>query len=173
MIPVASCRFFPILALILLFATIAQSQAPVASTWEGAQANLVNEKHTLYVVTIAHPKIRHTCIVQSVNASEIVCSQHGHAIDYLAKDVAALIDRGTHSRWYFYSARFLAAAGAATWGTVALAPVCVPCAVFTGIAALFLYQLAGLSGMISDGDFPDELLYLAPGQTLKVSLRRP
>jgi hypothetical protein len=173
MISSALRRLISILALNSFFAAVALGQAPVASTWQGVQEELFNTKHTLYVVTIAHPKTRHTCPMQSIDASQIVCNHHGHATAYFAKDIAALIHRGDHTRVYPFAAGFLAAGGAATWGTVVLASVCAPCAVITAVAALFFYQLAGLSGMLTDADSPDELLYLAPGQALKVSLRKP
>jgi hypothetical protein len=109
-------------------------------------------------------------LMQSINASEIVCMHHGHATAYRANDVAALISPGTHTRWSLYAAGFLAASGAATWGTVVLASVCVPCAVVTGVAAIFLCWMAPASAMATDGDTSDKLLYLAPGETLKVKL---
>jgi hypothetical protein len=165
-------RLSTVLALGSAFATAALGQSPLAPTWESAREELVNTKHTLYVVTISHPSRRHTCLMQSINASEIVCSNHGHATAYRAEEVAALISPGTHTRWYLYAAGFLAAGGATTWVTVILAPVCVPCAATTGIAAFFLYWMAPMSAMATDDDTADTLLYLAPGQSLKVNLRR-
>ena len=163
-------RLLTVLALNFVFTTVALSQRPVTATWDGALAELVNTKRTLYVVTIAHPKNRHTCMMQSISGSEIVCTHHGHTTTYRAEDVAALIFPGTHTRWYLYAAGFLAGGGVATWGTVVLASVCVPCAAVTGVAAFFLYWMAPMSAMATDGDVADTLLYLAPGQILKVKL---
>jgi hypothetical protein len=161
---------FTVLALSFALVAVALGQNPVTPAWEGARAELVNTKQALYVVTIAHPKSRRACLMQSINAREIVCMHHGHTTAYRADDVAALISRGTHTRWYLYFAGFLAASGAAAWGTVVLASACAPCAVVTGAAAFFLLWMAPASGMATDGDAPDKLLYLASGQTLKVKL---
>jgi len=140
-----------------------------ATTWREAQDRL-GPKDTVYLVTIAQPKHRHTCHIDSMSVDEIVCSHLGHTTTYRADDVAALIHPGSHTPWYLWGAGFLAAGGAATWGTVVLAGVCPPCAVATGIAALFLYWMAPASAFLTDGDYDDALVYLAPGQTLKVSL---
>lgn len=171
MISLALRRIFTALALILVFATAASGQSPQTTTWEGARAVLAKTKQTVYIVTITHPKNRRTCLVQSIDASEIVCTHHGHSTAYRAEDVSALISPGTHTRWYLYAAGFLGAGGAATWGTVAFATVCAPCAVITGFAAFVLYWMAPASAMMTDGDSPDALSYLAPGQTLNVKLR--
>jgi hypothetical protein len=160
---------FIALALSFVYAAVAFGQSPT-STWEGTRMALVNSKQSLYVVTMAHPKRRHACLIQSINASEIVCTHHGRTTAYRAGNVAALIFPGTHTRWYLYAAGFLAGSGAATWGTVVLAPICIPCAAVTGIAAFFLFWMAPASAMMTDGDSSDTLLYLAPGQTLKVKL---
>jgi hypothetical protein len=159
-----------VLALGFASSVVALGQNPLSATWEGARAELVNTTQTLYVVTVAHPKSRHACLMQSINASEIVCMHHGHTTAYRADDVAALIYPGDHTRWYLYAAGFLAASGAAIWGTVALASVCGPCAVVTGFAAFILLWMAPASAMTADGDTSDKLLYLASGQTLKAKL---
>lgn len=159
-------RLLAFLALCLALSAVAHGQQPLTPTWEEARAELANANDTVYVVTIAHPTSRHTCRMQSINAAEIVCSHHGHTTTYRAEDVAALVRRGTHTRWYLYAAAFLGAGGAATWGTVLLASVCAPCAVLTGVAAVLLYWMAPMSAMATDGDSPDKLLYLAPGQSL-------
>ena len=159
-------------ALNFVFATVALGQSPRAPAWEGARQALVHTNGTLYIVTISHPNRRHKCLMQSINAGEIVCGQHGHTVAYRAEDVAAIISRGTHTRWYLYFAGFLAAGGAATWATVALTSVCIPCALATGVAAILLYWVAPMTAMFTDGDTDDKLLYLAPGQSLKVRLQR-
>lgn len=163
-------RFISVLALNLILAAVAAGQRPVTSTWHGAAQELVNTKHTLFIVTIAQPTRRHKCIMSSINDSEIVCEHHGHKTAFHAADVAALIFPGKHSRWYLYAAAFLVAAVASTWGTVVLAPICPACAVATGVAALFLYLMAPASPMMTDGDSPDRLFYVAAGQTLQVRL---
>lgn len=177
MIPSTLRRTFLVLALSFNFAAVAFSQNPAARTWLGARAEFVNTKQKLnkqaiYVVTIAHPTKRRRCLTQSIDAEQIVCTNHRHAITYRAEDVAALIVPGTHTRWYFYAAGFLAAGGAATWAAVVLAPACIPCAAATGVAALFLLWMAPMSAMATDDDTADTLLYLAPGQGLKVKLKR-
>jgi hypothetical protein len=171
MIPSKLRSLFTGLALSFVSAAIALGQSPQTSTWEGARTELVNTtQHTLYVITIAHPKSRHTCHIQSIDASEIVCTHHGHTTIYGAADVAALIFPGIHTRWYLYAAGFLAAGGAATWGAVVLASVCAPCFGGTLVAAFIFYGMVPMSAMLTDGDSADTLLYLAPGQTLKVKL---
>jgi hypothetical protein len=171
MILSAMRHLIPAFAISCIFANVALCQTSTTSAWEGARAELANPKQTVYVITIAHPKTRHTCLVQSVNASEIVCAHYGRTTTFRAGDVGALILRGEHARWYLYAAGFLAAGGGATWATVALSSVCIPCAAATGLAALVLYTLAPMCAMMTDGDSPDQLLYLAPGQTLRVRLR--
>lgn len=163
-------RLFVVLAICFVFAATAHGEKPRNATWDGARAELVNAKQKLYVVTIAHPKRRHTCVMQSISYGEIVCVDHGQTTAYRAEDVQALILPGSHTRWYLYFAGFLAAGGAATWGTVVLSSVCVPCAAGTGVAAFLLFMMSPLTGMATDGDVADTLLYLAPGQTLKVNL---
>jgi len=170
MIPSTLRRLVSVLAFAFVFAGAALSQRPPTSTWEGAGAELFGTKRTLYVVTIAHPKRRHTCLMQAISATDVVCTHHGHTTTYRADDVAALILPGTHTGWYFYAIGFLAASGAATWGTVVLSSVCAPCAVATGIVAFFLFWMAPASAMMTDGDTSDRLLYLASGQTLKAKL---
>ena len=171
MTPSTLRRLFTVLMFSFVSVAVAPGQSQLTPTWEGARFKLFNTKQTLYVVTIAHPKSHHTCLMQSINASEIVCTHRGHTTAYRTENVAALIAPGVHARWYLYAAGFLSAGGAATWGTVALATVCPPCAVLTGIAAILLYSMVPLSAMVTDGDTSDKLLYLASGQTLKVKLR--
>jgi hypothetical protein len=127
-------------------------------------------KKNVKIITIAHPKLRHSCTVVSISANEIICGHSGHTMTFRAEDVAAVIEPGEHSHWYLYFAGSLAAAGAATWGTVVLAAVCPICAAATGVAALFLYVITPGTAFLSDDDSADSLLYLAPGQTLKVGL---
>jgi hypothetical protein len=171
MIPSKPRSLFAGLALSFVFASFALGQSPTAPTWESARAERVATR-TLYVITISHPKSRRTCLVQSIGASEIVCTHRGHQATYRVGEVAALILPGVHTRWYLYAAGFLTAGGAATWGTVVLASVCIPCAAATAVAAFFLYWMAPMSAMATDGDTADTLLYLAPGQSLKVKLKR-
>jgi hypothetical protein len=161
-------RLIMVLALSLISGA-ALGQAPQAATWQGAQA-LVVAKKNVKIITIAHPKLRHPCAVVSISANEIICGHSGHTMTFRAEDVAAVIEPGEHSHWYLYFAGSLAAAGAATWGTVVLAAVCPICAAATGVAALFLYVITPGTAFLSDDDSADSLLYLAPGQTLKVGL---
>ncbi len=161
-------RLITALALSLISGA-ALGQAPQTATWQGAQG-LVATKKKVEIITIAHPKRRYSCVVDSINANEIICEHSGHITTFRAEDVAAVIEPGYHSHWYLYFAGSLAAAGAATWGTVVLAAVCPICAAATGVAALFLYVITPGTAFLSDGDSADSLLYLAPGQTLKVGL---
>lgn len=145
-------------------------QAPQNSSWgEGVVRNIA-AKDKVYVVTIAHPKYRHVCVVAWIDDDKIACTHPGHESVYRVEDVAALVQPGEHAHVWPYFVGFLASAVAATWGTIVLAPVCPPCAVATGAAALILYWMAPASGMMSDDDSPDTLLYLAAGQRLQVKL---
>ena len=111
--------------------------------------------------------------MQSIDTSQIVCDHHGEKTAYKADDIAAIIEPGEHTPVLIYAGGILAASGAAAWGTAVLASVCIPCAVVTGVAALFLFMMAPGAAMASDGDSSDRLLYIAPGQKLQVKLRRP
>jgi len=154
-----------------LFAVSARGQSS-ASTWEVAPVDVGvgNSPKRLYVVTKTHPTKRHTCEARSVSTSEIVCEHHGRPTIYKAEDVAAIIEPGEHSRWHLYSIGFLAASGLTAWGTAVVASICLPCAIAPGFAAFFLFWMAPAMAMGSDGDSPDKLLYIAPGQTLRVKL---
>ena len=178
-------RILTLATLALLSATLAQP-AP-ASAKPPAASSLVDSLHyrdakftnwdplaqinpsgKLFVVTLADPTHRHTCRIQSFTADQLTCKGLG-ARTYPAQDIAALIVPGDYNpkRWLVLG--FNAAAGAAIWGTIVLAPVCVPCAVATGVAAGYLLGGAGAT-LICD-NLPDRLLYLTPGQTLQVKLR--
>lgn len=158
----------------LLRGAAASGQNSPATTWEGVSIYAAaNTTKKLYIVTIAHPKKRNTCMMQSINQSEIACDHHGHPKFYKAEDVAAIIEPGEHTPVLVYVGGILAASGAAAWGTGVLASVCVPCAVVTGVAALFLFIMAPGAAMAADGDTSDTLLYIAPGQKLQVRLKRP
>lgn len=162
-------RLVAVLSVSFIFAGAALGQAPKTAAWEPAQWQ-VGAKDKVYVVTMAEPKRRRACTVESISADEIVCMHGGHATVYGSKDVAALIHAGEHAPWYLFFAGFLGAGVAATWGTVVLAPICPVCAVATGIAAVFFYVLAPGSAMLTDGDYDGSLLYLAPGQRLQVKV---
>ena len=158
----------------LLFAAAASGQSSPTATWELAPIYAAaNTTKKLYIVTISHPKKRHACMLQSIDTSQIVCDHRGHISVYKAEDVAAIIELGEHTPVWIYVGAVLAASGAAAWGTGVLASVCIPCAAVTGVAALFLFMMAPGAAMAADGDSSDTLLYIAPGQKLKVKLRRP
>jgi len=157
----------------LIFAVASSGQNSPAPAWEVAPVYPANTTKKIYIVTISHPKKRHTCMMQSINTSEIVCDHHGRLTIYKAQDVAAIIEPGEHTPVLIYVGGILAASGAAAWGTGVLASVCIPCAVVTGVAALFLFMLAPGAAMAADGDSSDTLMYLAPGQKLQVKLKRP
>lgn len=148
----------------------AQGQAAQTTSWASAQG-VIQAEQKVYVITVAHPRRRHACLVHSIDDSEIVCTHLGRTATFHAGDVAALIRPGEHTPVLLFFTGFLAAAGAATWGTVILAPICPVCAVATGVAAAVLYVMTMGSGFLADGDSADTVLYLAAGQKLQVSLR--
>ena len=122
----------------------------------------------LFVVTLKDPTHSHSCRIRSFTADELHCKGLG-ARTYSSQEIAALIVPGDHDFRLRFVAGANAALGAAIWGTVVLAPVCIPCAVGTAIGAFFAFSAAG-AVFIGDGK-PDSILYLAPGQTLQVKLR--
>src|ERR1700759_4656945 len=85
-----------ILSLNLIFAAVMHGQVAQATAWTGAEG-IITPKQKIYVVTAAHPNRRHTCMVRSIDESEIVCEHLGHTTAYRAEDVTALIGPGKHT----------------------------------------------------------------------------
>jgi len=154
----------------LLFAAVALGQNAPVPAWDVAPIYAANTTKKIYIVTIAHPKRRHSCMMRSIDTTGIVCEHHGHIRNYKAEDVAAIIEPGEHSHWYIYSIGFLAASGLTAWGTAVVASICLPCAIVPGLAAFALFWMAPAMAMAADGDSSDSLLYIAPGQVLKIKL---
>lgn len=139
------------------------------TSWQGAAGLAGSSKEKLFVVTTDKPDRRQTCHVQSFTEDKLVCSRAvGGPRTYLPQQIVALIRPGDGNLTIKLFLGFNAGLGAAIWGTVVLAAVCPPCAVATGVAALFFFGAAGAS-LIGD-DVPDSLLYLAPGQQLSTKL---
>jgi hypothetical protein len=88
---------------------------------------------------------------------------------YKSSDIAALIVPGDLDFKIRFVLAYNAALGASIWGTVVLAATCPGCAAATGIAALFFF--CGSGAVLIGDDVPDSLLYLVPGETLRVKLR--
>jgi hypothetical protein len=140
-----------------------------ASTWEEARFRVPAGKKFI-VVTLAEPTHRNSCRVQSVTLDRLTCKRPFRKTRaYNSQQIAALITPGDKGLWRVLFFGFNGGLGAAIWGTLILAPVCVPCAVGTGVAAYFFFGAAGV--VLFSGFEPDSLLYLAPGQTLQVKLR--
>ena len=126
-------------------------------------------RRKIVVVTMAQPTHRIACRVRSFTADQLVCKcPFGKTRIYKPQEVAALIIPGDDDLKLRLVLGLNGALGAAIWGTVVLAPTCIPCAVGTGIAAFFFFGTAG--GVLIGDDQPDSLLYLAPGQTLNKKL---
>lgn len=123
-----------------------------------------------FVITRAHPIVRHTCNVRSFTVDQLACKDSlGATHIYKPQEIAALIIPGE----YDFRLRFVLGANAvmaaAIWGTIALVPVCAPCAAATAFAAFVAFAASG--SILTGDEKPDSLLYLAPGQTLRVRLR--
>src|SRR6185312_5156245 len=160
-------QLLTLVALVLVPSMLALAQAPQTRTWDGTQ-QIVIPKQKLYVVTTAQPMQRRYCMVSNVTDDQLVCqSRFGKAHTYRTQDIAAIITPGEHTVVFTFLA-FAGATAAATWGTIVVAATCPLCAVATGAAAGFLFICTLGSGFEADGDRADALLYLAPGQTLRV-----
>lgn len=168
-----------ILALTFLSQTLAlgQDQTPSVDppvtgrtqSWDYAPSS-VRSGAKLFVITMAQPTRRTICRVQSFTVDQLACKgPFGATRIYKPQEIAALIIPGDQGLKLRLLLGFNTALGAAIWGTVVLAPVCPPCAVGTGITALFFFGAAGAI-MIAD-DQPESVLYLAPGQQLNSKLR--
>lgn len=169
-------------ALTLIFASLAHAQnvqpwaswppsTPRSDTFRGAMA-LGPTQGKLFVVTIAHPKQKQTCRIQSFKEDQLVCSRsRGRApIVYRAQDVAALITPGEHTNVVAWFLGYVGVGAGAITGAVFLASVTIIGAVPVAIAGGFILLMAPLTGMFADDDCPDTVLYLAPGQQLQVKL---
>jgi hypothetical protein len=188
-------RLLALATLTLLSATLALAQSPTQATGSSTPSapssgvipwtsyslpqytnwNRLAQLHLggkLFVVTMAHPHLRHVCNVQSFANEQLVCKDPlGVTHTYQPQKIAALIIPGQQTNVLAYFLGFTGAGAAATWGTLVLASTCVPCAVVTGMVAGLLYIVALGSGMGADADTPDQLLYLSPGETLQAKLR--
>ena len=171
---------FAIFAFVLALASVAHAQNPshvdiaIANTgkdWEDAE-QLTAAKSKLYVVTTNQPGRKQSCRVQSITDDELICSRaHGGPQTYKREQIAALIVPGTKGETLSFFLGFNAGLGASIWGTVALVATCPVCAAGTAFAALIFFGMAGASAMADDGDEPEKLLYLAPGQVLSHKFR--
>lgn len=165
-----------ILALTLLSLPFAQGEDQVTfphalaaesfHTWDVARLRAPSGR-SVFVVTMARPTHRVACRVTSFTRDQLACKvPFGATRIYKPQEVAALILPGDDDLRLRLVLGFNTALAAAIWGTLVLAPTCPPCAVATGIAALFFFGAAG-AVLIGD-DQPDSLLYLAPGQQLQI-----
>jgi hypothetical protein len=137
---------------------------PGSDSWQIAQS-FAPAKGKLIVVTAGAPQRWQTCRIESFTVDKLVCSRAiGGPRTYLPQQVAALIVPGDDALKLRLVLGFNGGLATAIWSTVVLAAICPPCAVATGIAALFFIGAAG-AVLIGD-DQPARLLYLAPGQQL-------
>jgi hypothetical protein len=126
----------------------------------------------VFVVTLAEPKHKQACRVQSIDATAITCARHAgwKPRVFRAQDVAAIIRPGDHIPILLYFVSFGTGTGAGIWGTTVLAPLCIPCAVVVGAASGLLLIMTLGSGFLIDSDYPDALTYIQLGQTLQIKL---
>jgi hypothetical protein len=161
-----------ILAITLLVQPFAHAQdqstvenLPVANpvnNWDYASLR-AQPRAKVLVITMAQPSRRISCPVRSITSDQLTCNGPlGKTRIYKHEEVAALIlpgDGGLQLRLWL---GFNAALGAAAWGTYVLAPICMPCAATTGVAALFFFAAAGAMAYVDDQ--PDRLIYIDPSQ---------
>jgi hypothetical protein len=178
----SNLRLLTVIALALVFATVALAQSPDStetltvpfgrtpiSTWQVAQ-QVGSSKGKLLIVTVDQPHRRQTCRVQSFAQDRLVCSRAiGGPRTYLPQQVLALLIPGDANLKLRLVLGLNVGIGTAIWGTVVLASICPACAAATGVAALLLFCAAG--AILIGDDQPDHLLYLAPGQQLTGKLR--
>jgi len=166
-------RTFTLLALSVVSATIVLAQSTTSlevrhdlasGSWQAAQS-FAPSTGKLIVVTVDQPQRWQTCRIHSFAVDKLVCSRAiGGPRTYLPQQVAALILPGDGDLRLRILLELNGGLGAAIWGTVVLAAACPPCAIATGIAALFFFGGAG--AILIGDDQPDRLLYLAPAQHL-------
>jgi hypothetical protein len=124
----------------------------------------------ILIVTTARPTHRIACSVQSFTADQLICkAPFGATRVHKSADIAALITPDDEDVRLRIVLALNGASAAAAWGTLILAPVCIPCAVATGVVAAALFFANGAI-LMADGQ-PETLLYLAPNQQLQIKLR--
>jgi hypothetical protein len=182
--PQATVRIAATLATILLSGSLALAQQKPSTElvqdavslpatgphqdWAKVSA-IASSRKKIIIATLAQPTRRRTCRVQSFTAGQLVCKgSFGTTHIYKPQEIAALIIPGDNDIRIRFLLGFNSALGAAVWGTVVLAPVCIPCAVATGIAALIFFGAAGAT-CYGDGQ-SEALICSAPGQILQVQL---
>ena len=171
------CRLLTLTALTLPTMVIAFAQPTPSASGKVLSSSLVDSLHydqppggKLLIVTLAQPNHRQNCAVRSLTATELMCKgPFDRTRIYKSSDIAALIVPGDLDFKIRFVLAFNAALGASIWGTVVLAATCPGCAAATGIAALFFF--CGSGAVLIGDDVPDSLLYLVPGETLRVKLR--
>ena len=125
------------------------------------------------VVTVAEPTKRHACKVQSLTAQALTCTRSlgREPVVYTPEQVAALISPRSHSHAWVQSILAAGIGGGILYGAVLLNPISEAAAVTVGIIAAVVILTSPMYAF--DGqDTPDRLLFLQPGQTLAVELRK-
>jgi len=145
------------------------SDMPSASWPGGVQ---VHQGGQVLLVTLASPDKKQSCRVASFDEEKIECARHGgKTVAYQRSAIAALIAPAERSHWLYYFVGFLGGSGGAFWGSVVLAPVCIPCSVVLAVTGTLLLIVSPAFAMASDGDYPEHAIYLKEGETLQVKLR--
>ena len=139
------------------------------SNWQDALSTGAQD-HKVQIVTIDRPDHKQKRHIQSFTSDSVVCSRAvGAPRTYRADQVLAIILPGDRASTLALFVGFNGGLGASIWGTIVLAAACPACAVGTGIAAFFFFDLAGAT--LFTGDEPDRLLYLAPNHELSSKFR--
>jgi hypothetical protein len=177
-----------VIALALVFATVALAQSPhpadlpaaipipnVEMTalpttptegWQVAQS-AISSGGKILVVTVDKPNRKRSCRIQSFTDEKIICSRaFGDSRTYLKQQIAALILPGGALSPTELFIGFNAGLGASIWASVVLAAACPVCAAGTALAALVFFDLAGLTAFT--GGEPERLVYRTPGQELSL-----
>ncbi len=125
------------------------------------------------VVTVAEPGKRHSCKVKSLTAQALTCSRSlgRDPVVYEPEQVEALISPRSHSHAWVQALLAAGIGGGIMYGAVLLNPISEAAAVTVGIIAAFVIISSPMYALDGD-DTPDSLLFLQPGHTLSVALRK-
>ena len=125
------------------------------------------------VITVAEPGKRHSCKVKSLTAQALTCSRSlgRDPIVYAPDQVEALISPRSHSLWWVQSLLAAGIGGGIMYGAVLLNPISEAAAITVGIIAAFVIISSPVYSLDAE-DTPDRLLFLRPGHTLAVELRK-
>jgi hypothetical protein len=150
-------------------ALAATEQGPTATAWPTTVPG-----SDVLVVTLAQPGKRRPCELGSLTPDALTCvGKHGRKpAVYKPAEVEALISPRYEENLVIPMLSFLGAGGAIIYAATLLNPFTTVGAVVVGIFGGLIACTSGAFAIGANGGYPDRLLYLAPGHTLSVKLRR-